>query len=151
MSNPLSFLDRPNSYIGKSVPRPNAKRLLAGRGLYVDDIRLPRLLHLAFVRCPFAHARLKSIDVAAASRAPGVARVFTAKDLAGHYTPWVGVLTHLKGLKSPPQHPLVIEMATWQGEPVAAIAAESRAQAEDRRQRLPVDRHTGVCPEPRSI
>ncbi|HZL59900.1 MAG TPA: xanthine dehydrogenase family protein molybdopterin-binding subunit [Stellaceae bacterium] len=131
MSNPLSFLDRPNSYIGKSVPRPNAKRLLAGRGLYVDDIRLPRLLHLAFVRCPFAHARLKSIDVAAASRAPGVARVFTAKDLAGHYTPWVGVLTHLKGLKSPPQHPLVIEMATWQGEPVAAIAAESRAQAED--------------------
>ena len=131
MSNPLSFLDRPNSYIGKSVPRPNAKRLLAGRGLYVDDIRLPRLLHLAFVRCPFAHARLKSIDVAAASRAPGVARVFTAKDLAGHYTPWVGVLTHLKGLKSPPQHPLVIEVATWQGEPVAAVAAESRAQAED--------------------
>jgi len=113
------------------VPRPNAKRLLAGRGLYVDDIRLPRLLHLAFVRCPFAHARLKSIDVAVASRAPGVARVFTAKDLAGHYTPWVGVLTHLKGLKSPPQHPLVVEVATWQGEPVAAIAADSRAQAED--------------------
>ena len=127
----LFEFDKPASYIGKSVPRPNAKRLLAGRGTYVDDLRPPRLVHLAFVRSPYAHARIVKIDTGAASAAPGVVRVVTAKDLAGRYTPWVGVLTHFKGLKSPPQHPLAIERATWQGEPVAAVAAESRALAED--------------------
>jgi len=131
MTGPLSSLDRPVSYIGKSVPRPNAKRLLAGRGRYVDDVRLPRLAHAAFLRCPYAHARLASLDVAAAVRAPGVIRVVTAKDLAGRYTPWVGTLTHFKGMKSAPQHPLVVERATWQGEPVVAVVAESRALAED--------------------
>ena len=131
MTGPLSSVDRPASYIGKSVPRPNAKRLLAGRGRYVDDVRLPRLAHVAFLRCPYAHARLKSLDTAAAARMPGVIRVVTAKDLAGRYTPWVGTLTHFKGMKSAPQHPLVAERATWQGEPVAAVVAESRALAED--------------------
>ncbi|MGH7008215.1 MAG: xanthine dehydrogenase family protein molybdopterin-binding subunit, partial [Stellaceae bacterium] len=131
MTGPLSSVDRPVSYIGKSVPRPNAKRLLAGRGRYVDDVRLPRLAHAAFLRCPYAHARLVSLDVAAAARAPGVVRVVTAKDLAGRYVPWVGTLTHFKGMKSAPQHPLIAERATWQGEPVVAVVAESRALAED--------------------
>lgn len=131
MTGPLSSADRPVSYIGKSVPRPNAKRLLAGRGRYVDDVRLPRLAHAAFLRCPYAHARLVSLDVAAAARAPGVVRVVTAKDLAGRYEPWVGTLTHFKGMKSAPQHPLVVGRATWQGEPVVAVVAESRALAED--------------------
>jgi aerobic carbon-monoxide dehydrogenase large subunit len=128
---PLSFLDRPNSYIGRSVPRPNARRLLQGRGSYVDDLRLPRLAHAAFLRSPYAHARIARIDTAAAARQPGVLCVVTARDLSGLYTPWVGVLTHLKGLKSAPQHPLAVERACWQGEPVAAVVAESRAAAED--------------------
>ena len=59
-------LDRPNSYIGRSVPRPNAKRLLEGRGHFVDDIVLPRMLNVVFVRSPYAHARILSIDTAAA-------------------------------------------------------------------------------------
>ncbi len=58
MNVPLTSLDRPNSYIGRSVPRPNAKRLLAGRGRYVTDIVLPRMLHAAFVRSPHAHPRI---------------------------------------------------------------------------------------------
>lgn len=131
MTGPLSSVDRPVSYIGRSVPRPNAKRLLAGRGRYVDDLRLPRLAHAAFLRCPYAHARLASLDVAAAARAAGIIRVVTAKDLAGRYVPWVGTLTHFKGMKSAPQHPLVADRATWQGEPVVAVVAESRALAED--------------------
>ena len=49
-------VDRPNSYIGKSVPRPNAAKLVEGRGQYVDDVMLPRLLHVAFVSSPYAHA-----------------------------------------------------------------------------------------------
>ena len=131
MTAPLSSADLPVSYIGKSVPRPNARRLLAGRGQYVDDLRLPRLVHVAFLRSPHAHARLKSLDVAAALRAPGVVRVVTAKDLVGRCMPWVGTLTHFKGMKSAPQHPLVSARATWQGEPIAAVVAESRALAED--------------------
>ena len=136
---PLSFLDRPNSYIGTSVPRPNARRLLQGRGTYVDDIRLPRLVHAAFLRSPYAHARIKRIDSAAAAAMSGVVRIVTAADLAGLYTPWVGVLTHLKGMKSAPQHPLARERACWQGEPVAAVVAESRALAEDAAARIAVE------------
>ncbi len=70
MNAPLGTLDRPNSYIGRSVSRPNAKRLLAGRGRYVTDLVLPRMLHAAFLRSPYAHARIVSIDVAAAQACP---------------------------------------------------------------------------------
>ncbi|MBX9588950.1 MAG: xanthine dehydrogenase family protein molybdopterin-binding subunit [Hyphomonadaceae bacterium] len=124
-------IDRPNSYIGKSVPRPNAKKLVEGRGQYVDDVVLPRMVHVAFVRSPHAHARIANIDAAAALKLPGVLRVFTGQDLAEHCEPWVAVLAHLKGMKSAPQHPLPPERATWVGEAVAAVVAESRAAAED--------------------
>ncbi|MBT7664099.1 MAG: hypothetical protein HN608_04205, partial [Rhodospirillaceae bacterium] len=50
--------------IGAEVPRDRAKRLLTGRGRFVDDIQLPRMLHLAFVRSPYAHARIEAIDTA---------------------------------------------------------------------------------------
>ena len=56
----LTALDRPNSYIGRSVPRPNLQRLTQGRGQYVSDVTLPRMAHVAFVRSPHAHARIKS-------------------------------------------------------------------------------------------
>ncbi len=123
--------DRPNSYIGKSVPRPNARRLLRGQGRYVDDLRPGRMVHLVFIRSPYAHARIRGIDTEAARAMPGVVRVVTAADLAPLCTPWVGVLAHFTGLKSAPQHPLAPDRATWQGEAVAAVLAESRAQAED--------------------
>ncbi|MFZ1102060.1 MAG: xanthine dehydrogenase family protein molybdopterin-binding subunit, partial [Hyphomicrobiaceae bacterium] len=98
-------LDRPNSYIGKSVPRPNVKKLVEGRGQFVDDVVLPRMVHVAFVRSPHAHARITGIDGAEALQLPGVLRVFTGQDLAPHCEPWVGVLAHLKGMKSAPQRP----------------------------------------------
>src|SRR5262249_37365694 len=54
----LTALDRPNSYIGRSVPRPNLQRLTQGRGQYVSDVSLPRMAHVAYVRSPHAHARI---------------------------------------------------------------------------------------------
>lgn len=123
--------DRPNSYIGKTVPRPNATKLVQGRGQYVDDIILPRMLHVAFVRSPFAHARIAGIDAEAARDVRGVLRIFTGTEIAEVCTPWVGVLNHLKGLKSPPEHALAVERACWVGEPVAAVVAISRSAAED--------------------
>jgi carbon-monoxide dehydrogenase large subunit len=127
----LSALDRPNSYIGRSVPRPNIARLAQGRGQYVSDIVLPRMAHVAFVRSPYAHARIVMIDATAAKRAIGVIAIVTGARLAKVISPWVGVLTHLKGIKSAPQHAIAIERACWQGEAVCAVVAHTRAQAED--------------------
>src|ERR1700757_179974 len=127
----LTALDRPNSYIGRSVPRPNLARLTQGRGQYVTDVVLPRMVHVAFVRSPHAHARIVKIDTEQARKAPGVVAVVTGAELAKVITPWVGVLTHLKGLKSAPQHAIAIERARWQGEAVCAVVAHTRAQAED--------------------
>jgi carbon-monoxide dehydrogenase large subunit len=127
----LSVLDRPNSYIGKSVPRPNLDRLMQGRGQYVSDIVLPRMAHVVFVRSPHAHARIAALDVAAAKAMPGVIAVVTGRELAAVVSPWVGVLSHLKGLKSAPQHAIAVDRVCWQGEAVAAVVASGRALAED--------------------
>ena len=127
----LSALDRPNSYIGRSVPRPNLDRLTQGRGQYVSDLVLPRMVHVAFLRSPHAHARIKTIEAGQAKSAPGVVAVVTGPELAKVITPWVGVLTHLKGIKSAPQHAIAVDRACWQGEAVCAVVAKSRAEAED--------------------
>ncbi len=118
-------------YIGQSAPRAGAKRLLEGRGAYIDDMRLPRLAHVVYVRSPHAHALIKSMDLSTVKKQPGVIGAFTGSDIAAYCTPWVGVLGHLKGIKSAPQHAVAIDRACWQGEPVAAIVAQTRRQAED--------------------
>jgi len=127
----VSALDRPNSYIGKTVPRPNLDRLMQGRGLYVSDIELPRMAHVVFLRSPHAHAKIVSIDASEAKQMSGVIAIVTGSELASVITPWVGVLSHLKGLKSAPQSAIAIDRVCWQGEAVAAVVATSRAAAED--------------------
>src|SRR5688500_13054727 len=126
---PGTQLDK--GYIGQSVPRPNAQRLLQGRGAFTDDLRFPRLAHVAFFRSPHAHARVRKLGLEKARAAQGVIGVFDGRAVAEYCTPWVAVLAHLKGIKSPPQHAIAIERACWQGEAVAAVVAESRTQAED--------------------
>ena len=135
----LTVLDQPNSYIGRSIPRPNLRRLTEGRGQFVSDLSLPRMVHVAFVRSPYAHARILGIDTSAAKAAPGVVAVVTGRELAEVMSPWVGVLSHLKGLKSAPQHAIAVERACWQGEAVAAVVARTRAEAEDAVELVAVD------------
>jgi carbon-monoxide dehydrogenase large subunit len=118
-------------YIGQSVPRANAQRLLQGRGAFTDDLRFPRLAHVVFFRSPYAHARIKRLDFKNALRSPGVIAVVGGRAVAEYCKPWVAVLAHLKGIKSPPQHAIAIDRACWQGEACAAVVAESRSQAED--------------------
>jgi aerobic carbon-monoxide dehydrogenase large subunit len=130
-ADPLRLLDRPNSYIGKTVPRPNLDRLMQGRGLYVSDIELPRMAHVVFLRSPHAHARVVRIEADRAKEFPGVVAIVTGAELSKTISPWVGVLSHLKGLKSAPQHAIAIDRVCWQGEAVAAVIATSRALAED--------------------
>ncbi len=136
---PLTVLDRPNSYIGRSVPRPNARRLLQGRGRYIDDLRMPRMVHVAFARSPYAHAEILAICGDAARAMPGVVAVVTGAEMKAVCSPWVGVLSHLQGLKSAPQHALAVGKACWQGEPVVAVVARSRAEAEDAVEALEID------------
>ena len=119
------------NYVGQSVPRAGAKKLLEGRGTYLDDLRLPRLVHVVFLRSPHAHAIIKNLDLSQARKQPGVVAVFDGHEVAKYCTPWVGVLGHLKGIRSAPQYAIAPERACWQGEAVAAIVAQTRRQAED--------------------
>jgi carbon-monoxide dehydrogenase large subunit len=96
----------------------------------VSDVTLPRMAHVAFVRSPHAHARITR-SRRRGEEGAGVIAVVTGAELAKVITPWVGVLTHLKGIKSAPQHAIAVERACWQGEAVCAVVARSRAEAED--------------------
>ena len=127
------------NYVGQSVPRSGAKKLLEGRGTYLDDIRLPRLVHVVYLRSPHAHARIKHLDLSQARKQPGVVAVFNGHEVAQYCTPWVGVLGHLKGIRSAPQYAIAPERACWQGEAVAAIVAQTRRQAEDALDHVMVD------------
>src|SRR5690606_28318117 len=88
---------------------------------------------------PYAHARIVGIDTAEAARAPGVVRVLTGADVEKLCEPYVGVLKHVKTMRSAPQLPLAIDRACWQGEPVVGVIAHTRAQAEDAAQLVNVD------------
>jgi carbon-monoxide dehydrogenase large subunit len=118
-------------HIGSSPRRPDDPRLLAGRGRYVDDIALPRMVHAVFVRSAHAHARITALDVEAARRAPGVVAVLTGVDATRLCTPYRGILRHYAGMKTGAMLPLAVDRVRYVGEPVVAIAATDAASAED--------------------
>jgi len=97
------------------------------------------MVHAAFLRSPYAHAVIVGIDLAPAKSMPGVIAVLDGASMQAMCTPWVGVLSHLRGLKSAPQHPLAVGRVRWQGEPVAMVIAATRAEAEDAAEHILVD------------
>ena len=125
-------------YIGASTPR-RVRRLTEGRGCYLDDIKLPRMAHVVYWRSPVAHARIIAIQRDYTAMMPGVLAIVDGTQIAKICKPWVATLGHLVGMKSAPQHALAIKRACWQGEPVVAVVAETRAQAEDALQYLQVE------------
>ena len=135
-----ALFGKPNSYVGRSLSRSGATRAVAGRGRYTDDYSLPRMLHAAFVRSPFAHAKILSIDTAEVKQTPGVRLVMTGTDLAKLCTgPWIGTLTCFPGMKSAPQYPMAVDRACWAGEPVAMVVARTRAEAEDAAEKITIE------------
>lgn len=126
-------------YIGAPVARPNARRHLEGRGVYTDDVVLPRMAHVVYLRSPMAHARIVHVDADAARAMPGVVAIIDGVQIAAICKPWVATLAHLTGMKSAPQYPLAIDETFWQGEAVLAIVAETRQQAEDALQKVHVE------------
>jgi carbon-monoxide dehydrogenase large subunit len=130
-------------YFGKPIRRNEDPRLLTGQALFTDDVHLPGMLHVAFVRSSYAHAWLRGVDVAAAQAMPGVVGVYTAADLGAYWKP--GPLL----LPPPPianrvfnqrtQVPLAKDKVRHVGEPIAVVVAESRYLAEDAAERVVVE------------
>lgn len=130
-------------YFGERIKRNEDPRLLTGQALYVDDVDLPDMLHAAFLRSPYAHAKINNIDVSQALQREGVVAIYTANDLGDYWKP--GPL-----LVSPPpvegiifnektQVPLAKDKVKFAGEPIVMVLAESRYIAEDALADIQVD------------
>jgi carbon-monoxide dehydrogenase large subunit len=117
-------------YIGTRVARKEDRRLVTGRGRFVDDVNLPGQLAAAFVRSYIARGQIAGIDTTAAAALPGVHAVYTGGDLNGD----AGPMYHsLFGPNVPqfPQRPLAVTSVEFVGDPVAVVVADSRYIAED--------------------
>ncbi len=119
--------------LGESIKRKEDGRFLRGKGNYIDDMSLPGMLHMAILRSPHAHARIKSIDAAAAGAKPGVIAVVTGDLMAQHKLAWMPTLS------GDTQAVLATDKVRFQGQEVAAVIAETRYQAEDAREAIVVD------------
>lgn len=126
------------AFRGEAIKRREDHRLITGNGTYVDDIRLPRMLHVAFVRSPHAHANILGIDAAAAAAAPGVHRIFTGSELQEQLGS-LPVGWNLPDQKSPPHPPMAFEKVRYVGDAVAAIVADSAYAAQDAVELVNVD------------
>lgn len=119
-----------SKYVGQRVKRTEDPRLIKGLAHYVDDIRLPDTLHVAFVRSIYAHAKINGIDSTAAANAPGVIAVYTGKDIATKVGP-VPCAAALPDLKVPDYRVLATDKALFVGHPIAAVVAADRYAARD--------------------
>jgi carbon-monoxide dehydrogenase large subunit len=127
-------------YTGASVRRSEDPRILTGAGHYVDDVRLPGMLHAAFVRSPVAHARITRVDVRAAAAAPGVVLVLTGEDLERSLVPGPGIAAMFSGGAPVPAFTtLATDKVRVVGDPVVLVVAESRYLAEDACELVEVD------------
>jgi len=118
------------TYVGQGVPSLTNTKLVAGRGRFVDDIQLPGMTHAAVLRSPFAHARIRSIDVSAAQALPGVLYVLTGREVAGAMNPIPETYdTAAVGAKGVRWYALCVDRARYVGEAVAAVVAEDRFAA----------------------
>jgi carbon-monoxide dehydrogenase large subunit len=119
-------------FTGSSVRRSEDPRILTGKGHYVDDVRIPGMLHAAFVRSPFAHARITNVDVTAAREVPGVVAVLTGADVEALIVPGPGIAGMFAGgVTLPAFSQLATDKVRLVGDPVVLVVAESRYIAED--------------------
>ena len=114
---------------GRPVRSEDA-RLVSGRGHYIDNVSIPGMLHMALVRSPHAHARIRDIDLGAARALPGVVAALSASDLEGQL-PEMPYSAVLPGTKVAPHHPLAVDRVVAVGEPVAVVVAVDPYRAAD--------------------
>ncbi len=121
----MAVEQKESSWLGRSIKRKEDDRFLQGRGNYVDDVKLPDMLHMAILRSPFAHARIRSIETSEANAAPGVVAVVTGADLVAHKLAWMPTLS------GDTQAVLATDKVRMQGQEVACVIAETPYQAHD--------------------
>ena len=121
-------------WVGKSIKVKEDRRYVQGKGLYSDDIQLKRMLHAAVLRSPFAHAKIKSIDVSKVTSLKGVVATLTGPELPALTNP-------MRSRTGYPikEYAMAVEKAVYAGQPVVAVAAESRGIAEDALDLIQVD------------
>ena len=127
-----------NKYVGQRVKRTEDPRLIQGLGHYVDDIKLPDTLYVAFLRSMYAHARITGIDTSQAEQSPGVVAVYTGKEVAEKIGP-VPCASALPGLKIPDYRVLATDHVVFVGQPIAAVVATDRYAARDAIDQIMVD------------
>jgi aerobic carbon-monoxide dehydrogenase large subunit len=127
--------------IGQPVPRKEDARFLTGRGTYTDDINRPGQVYAYILRSPHAHAELGRIDTAKAKAAPGVLAVFTGADMQVGGLPCGWLIKSKDGSPmAEPPHPVLAQgKVRHVGDPVAAVIAETRAQAKDASELIEID------------
>ena len=116
-------------WVGQAIPRKEEDRLLRGLGKFADDIKLREMLYLRFVRSPYAHARIVSIDVSEAEKLPGVVCTLSGCEIASQTQPFIEIAPEPGGKIR--DYPLAISKVRYQGEPVVALVAVSPAIADD--------------------
>src|SRR5919201_6677251 len=130
-------------YIGQPLKRFEDPRLVTGDGSFVDDIQRPDMLYAAVLRSPYAHARLRSIDVAAARQSPGVVAVLTGEDIAGVLkdvpTRAMAGGWEVAEMRAVEQPVLARGRVCYAGQPVAIVVAQNRYQARDAAERIRVE------------
>jgi carbon-monoxide dehydrogenase large subunit len=126
-------------YTGTPVKRAEDPRILTGRGRYIDDVSLPGMLHAAFARSPFAHARITSIDTDAARELPGVVAVYTGAEMESRLQRGPYGIQVLMGADTPAYSALATDKVRLVGDPVALVVAETRYIAEDAAELIEID------------
>ena len=121
--------DGAKNWVGQALPRKEENRLLRGRGKFADDIKLREMLYLRFVRSPYAHAKIVSVDVSAAELLPGVVCTLAGVEIAAQTQPFIEIAPDPAGKIK--DYPLAVSKVRYQGEPVVAVVAESAAVADD--------------------
>jgi carbon-monoxide dehydrogenase large subunit len=122
-----------HGWLGRSVKRKEDERFIRGRGQYVDDVKLPGMLHMSILRSPYAHARINSIDTTRASALPGVVAVVTGELLAQHKLAWMPTLS------GDTQAVLATDKVRMQGQEVACVVADDPYVAHDALELIDVD------------
>ncbi len=132
-TNPVLTADAPFfGTVGQPMLRKEDPKLLTGEGKYTDDLEITGSLWLGFVRSPYAHARIRSIETSGATSMPGVVAVFSGADLASEWAaPMPCAWPVTADMKNPAHYPLAVSKATYVGDAVAVVVAESKAIAED--------------------
>jgi carbon-monoxide dehydrogenase large subunit len=126
--------------LGTRLLRREDPALLSGEARYVDDLVVPGALHLAVLRSPHAHARIRRIDVSGALSLPGVAGAYTGADLQPEWAaPMPCAWPVTADMKSPAHLPVAVDEACYVGDAVAVVVAESAAEAADALTAIEVD------------